>query len=80
MYDNLKEKTHKTVDKSVDDTRTAAQNVHENKWVTPSDTVKNAGVEACTKSDNANIEARNIVSDPRITEQRGGTQMKRAEI
>lgn len=80
MYDNLKEKTNETQDKSVDDTRMAAQPEHDDVWVTTRDTIKNAGVEAHTVSDNAKIEARNIVSDPRIAEQRSGTQLKKVKI
>ena len=80
MYDNLKEKTNETQDKSVDDIRMAAQPEHDDVWVTPRDTVKSAEVEARTVSDNAKIEARNIVSDPRIAEQKAGTPLTKAEI
>jgi len=80
MYNNLQEKTNKTIDKSVDDTRMAGQNVQDEVWTTPRDTAKKAGVEAPAVSDNAKIEARNIVADPRIAEQRAGTPMKKAEI
>lgn len=80
MYDNLKEKTNKTVDKSVDATRMAAQPEHDDVWVTSSATVKNAGVGVPAVSDNAQINAHVPVSDPGITEQRSGTQLKKAEI
>ena len=80
MYDNLKEKTNETVDKSIDDPRTAAQNVHDDVGITPRDTVKNAEAEARTAADTTNIEARNIISGPGIAEQRAGTQLKKAEI
>ena len=78
MYDNLKEKTNETQDKSVDDIRMAAQPEHDDVWITP--TVKSAEVEARTVSDNGKIEARNIVSDPRIAEQKAGTPLTKAEI
>ena len=80
MYDNLKEKTNKTQDKSVDDTRMAAQPEHDDVWVKTRDTIKSAEMEAHTVSDNAKIEARNIVSDPRIEEQRAGTPLTKAEL
>lgn len=69
MFDNLKQKTSESIDKSVDDTREAARVVYDDEKVATHNTIKNTGMETQKSPDPVKpvkIGDPNILSDLKI--------------
>jgi hypothetical protein len=83
MFDNLKQKTNESIDKSVDDTREAARVVYDDAKIATHTTTKNAEVKARKEADPVKpvkIGDPQIISDLKITANRVEPELKKAEI